>query len=68
MAPAADGFRTAVITNHLITDDNVAELIYAGRCRWKIENEDFNTLETKGYHFKHNFGHDSTYLSRNCCR
>lgn len=29
----------------------------AGRSRWKIENENNNTLKTKGYHFAHNFGH-----------
>ncbi|MDP6966494.1 MAG: ISNCY family transposase, partial [Candidatus Marinimicrobia bacterium] len=39
-------------------------LIEAGRCRWKIENEDFNTLKTKGYHFEHNFGHGKQFLSQ----
>ena len=29
----------------------------AGRARWKIENETFNTLKNQGYHFEHNFGH-----------
>jgi len=36
---------------------NVAEIVSAGRTRWKIENENNNTLKTKGYHFAHNFGH-----------
>jgi hypothetical protein len=57
-------YRTAFITNHLITEHNVEDLVKAGRCRWKIENEDINTLKTKGYHFEHNFGHGTQYLSQ----
>jgi len=29
----------------------------AGRARWKIENETFNTLKNQGYNYGHNFGH-----------
>ena len=35
----------------------------AGRARWKIENENNNTLKTKGYHLEHNFGHGKEHLS-----
>jgi len=35
----------------------------AGRSRWKIENETFNTLKNQGYNFEHNFGHGHQYLS-----
>ena len=56
-------FRNAWATSHRITDDNVAALVAAGRARWKIENENNNTLKTKGYHFEHNFGHGKQYLS-----
>lgn len=56
-------FRTTLVTSYLITEQNVVELVEAGRCRWKIENEDFNTLKTKGYHFEHNFGHGKVSLS-----
>jgi hypothetical protein len=56
-------FRNAWATSHLITDDNVVALATAGRARWKIENENNNTLKTKGYHFEHNFGHGNQYLS-----
>ena len=28
----------------------------AGRARWKIENETFNTLKNQGYCFEHNHG------------
>jgi len=57
-------FHTAFITSYLITEENVEQLVKAGRCRWKIENEDFNNLKTKGYHFEHNFGHGKQYLSQ----
>ena len=36
---------------------------HAGRARWKIENEGFNTLKNQGYHLEHNFGHGDKYLS-----
>jgi hypothetical protein len=56
--------RFSFVTNHLISAENIESLIEAGRCRWKIENEDINTLKTKGYHFEHNFGHGKTYLAQ----
>jgi len=51
------------VTNHEITRDNVVQIIEAGRCRWKIENENNNVLKTKGYHIEHNFGHGKMYLA-----
>ena len=38
-------------------------LVQGGRCRWKIENETFNTLKNQGYHFEHNYGHGKKNLS-----
>ncbi len=35
----------------------------AGRTRWRIENETFNTLKNQGYSFEHNFGHDKRHLA-----
>ncbi len=29
---------------------------------WKVENENNNTLKTKGYHLEHNFGHGQKHL------
>jgi len=37
--------------------------VSAGRGRWKTENENNNTLKTKGYNLEHNFGHGSKHLS-----
>jgi hypothetical protein len=50
-----------------ITQKNVEEIIEAGRTRWKIENENNNTLKTKGYNLAHNYGHGEEYLSQNIC-
>lgn len=55
-------FHNAWATSHLITDDNVIELAAAGRARWKIENENNNTLKNHGYHLEHNFGHGKQNL------
>ncbi len=51
------------ITDLLITQDNVYPLARAGRARWHIENETFNTLKNQGYQFEHNFGHGYKNLS-----
>jgi hypothetical protein len=56
-------FKNAFATNHLITKSNVQGLVAAGRARWKVENENNNTLKTKGYHLEHNFGHGQKHLS-----
>jgi len=56
-------YHNAFISDFKITDDNVAGIVAAGRARWKIENENNNTLKTKGYHLEHNFGHGKKHLS-----
>jgi len=56
-------YANAFVTNHSISFDNVAEVIEAGRCRWKTENENHNVLKTKGYNLEHNFGHGQKHLS-----
>ena len=50
-------YLNAWIADGPITEHNVAALASSGRARWKIENENNNTLKTKGYHLEHNFGH-----------
>jgi hypothetical protein len=62
-APGDGVFRKAWATSHPITSHTVAELAAAGRARWKIENENNNTLKTQGYHFEHHFGHGKRHLS-----
>jgi len=55
--------RYGFATDHLITRENVVDLVECGRSRWKIENEHNNTLKRKGYNLEHNFGHGSEHLS-----
>ena len=56
-------YRNSFVTDLTVTRDNVAELAACGRARWKIENESFNTLKTKGYNLEHNFGHGVANLA-----
>jgi hypothetical protein len=53
------------ITNIPLSIDNIVNIVKAGRARWKIENETFNTLKNQGYHYEHNFGHGKKYLAQN---
>ena len=55
------------VTNILISTINVEKIAIAGRARWKIENETFNTLKNLGYNFEHNYGHGKKYLSTVLC-
>lgn len=51
------------VTSHEINTSNVFELMKAGRSRWKIENETFNTLKNQGYNLEHNYGLGKNNLS-----
>ncbi len=67
---APDGkvlYHNAFATDHKINSYNVPEVVAAGRTRWKVENENNNTLKTKGYHLTHNFGHGKEHLSSLLC-
>ncbi|MDD5034104.1 MAG: hypothetical protein PHE55_05040 [Methylococcaceae bacterium] len=56
-------YHNAFATSLAINSDNVAEGGEAGRSRWKIENENNNTLKTQGYHFEHHLGHGQPHWS-----
>ncbi len=58
-------YHNSWVTDITICKDNVRELVRGGRCRWKIENEVFNTLKNQGYHIEHNYGHGEKNLSMN---
>jgi len=51
------------ITNLPLHARTVEKVMRAGRGRWKIENETFNTLKNQGYHFEHNYGHGQQHLA-----
>ncbi len=56
-------YKNAFVTNFVISEKNVADIVADGRARWKVENENNNVLKTKGYHLEHNFGHGKKNLS-----
>jgi hypothetical protein len=56
-------YRNSWVTDILIDENNVTQLVKGGRARWKVENEAFNTLKNQGYHIEHNFGHGAKNLS-----
>jgi hypothetical protein len=51
------------ISEQDLTSETVYDIMLGGRCRWKIENETFNTLKNQGYHLEHNYGHGHLPLS-----
>ncbi len=53
------------VTDIEMSKGNVIGMTKAGRCRWKIENECFNTLKNQDYHIEHNYGHGDKNLSYN---
>jgi hypothetical protein len=55
--------RFSWVTDFPITRENACTLMRAGRARWKIENETFNTLKNQGYHLEHNYGLGKKHLS-----
>ena len=61
--PNRKNFLYACVTDTPLTADNVADVVRAGRTRWKVENETFNTLKNQGYNLEHNYGHGEKYLS-----
>lgn len=50
------------VTDLTITRENACEIMRAGRARWKIENETFNTLKNQGYNLGHNYGLGEKHL------
>jgi hypothetical protein len=53
------------VTDVEVNDDNIERLVKCGRCRWKIENECFNTLKNQGYELEHSYGHGKQNLCFN---
>jgi hypothetical protein len=47
-------YRKSFATTFALTAESAAELVAAGRSRWKIENESNHVSKTKGYQFEHN--------------
>lgn len=58
-------YQNSWVTDFEVTNYRIEELIKVGRCRWKMENECFNTLKNQGYNIEHSYGHGSQNLSFN---
>jgi len=59
------GYTNSWVTDIEVNAGNIKDFVKAGRAKWKIENENFNTLKNQGYHAEHNFGHGKKNLSFN---
>jgi hypothetical protein len=55
------------VTDIKLKESNVLKIAQAGRARWKVENETFNTLKNLGYNFEHSYGHGKQHLSTIFC-
>jgi len=53
------------VTDISLSRDNVVDVARGGRCRWKVENETFNTLKNQEYNLEHNYGHGKKHLATN---
>jgi hypothetical protein len=62
-AAGAQLYHNAFMTQAPLTATTVVPIVQAGRTRWKVENENNNTLKTQGYHLEHNFGHGTQHLA-----
>lgn len=58
-------YQNGWVTDFKVNKSNVVTLVRGGRCRWKVENECFNTLKNQGYYIEHNYGHGKKNLSFN---
>lgn len=53
------------LTSIKVDKDNVRTIIDAGRMRWKIENEGFNTQKNRGYNLGHKYSRKSFTAHQN---
>lgn len=58
-------YHNSWVTDIEITQKNAGILARGGRCRWKLENECFNTLKNQGYAIDHSYGHGDKNLCFN---
>ena len=58
-------YQNSWVTDFEINRENVQTLVKGGRCRWKVENECFNTLKNQGYAIDHSYGHGEKNLCFN---
>ncbi len=55
--------RFSWVTDLDLSQKSLHEYQKVGRCRWRVENETFNTLKNQGYALEHNYGHGEQNLT-----
>ena len=56
-------YHNTFVTSLTLSPQTIHQIACMGRNRWRIENEAFNVLKTKGYNLSHNFGHGDKNLA-----
>jgi hypothetical protein len=56
-------YHNSWVTDLDVPAEQLAEVMWCGRAKWKIENEQFNVQKNGGYHLEHNYGHGEMNLS-----
>ena len=57
--------RFAHVTNFSLRKQNLQEISYSGRMRWKIENEGFKEQKNTGYNLQHKYSRTSFIATQN---
>ena len=65
--PTSETGRFEYVTGIKPDSDNVRAISFAGRLRWKIENEGFNTQKNGGYELEHKYNRNSYNGLKNYC-
>ena len=55
--------RFSWVTDVELSKKSLFDYQASGRCRWRVENETFNTLKNQGYQLEHNYGHGKENLT-----
>jgi hypothetical protein len=58
-------YQNSWVSDLEVTKETIQTLVKGGRCRWKIENECFNSLKNQGYCIDHSYGHGDKNLCFN---
>jgi hypothetical protein len=58
-------YKNSWVTDLPVNEKTISTLVKGGRCRWKVENECFNTLKNQGYALEHSYGHGKQNLCFN---
>jgi len=65
--PIPKTLRFSWVTDLLVEDANLMEVMRAGRVKWNIDSETFNTLKSEEDHFEHHLGLSNMHLPTVFC-